>query len=505
MLLSRWRSRRRACKSYLWSLAWLRCRWRRWIHFYIFLVVILVAGVISYRQPFGLLFNIRYLQYGEAALRSVRDQLIQQHKHEQHIAYQWLENVLTHPNEYPNLISNETQQSRFFDYVRLPTSRSSSSYQLLTGPKQRSPAISEPILISVLYSRQDTDHREGKFYIGQVLYHLLKHHHSRFLITLCENNNTREMIPEGIKLIRRLVPVFIVNSVSNSSINNYEREKQAHVQCILANFQSFPSVQHLLLLQDDAEPISEHFYLQLLALIDVRIKQQWPVDGERPLPAFIKIYHPRWLIDYFHPSLYMILQLLSSSFLITFVGFAAVYRYELAVQVSEDSRNDVPFIRSCVLQGKEKTRKLHSHQLYWQAVTSPSLSNTMQYVSALVHQHHRPVYFTLYYLLVTLVLLLLNHSNISWPWRSLHPSFYAIYPAPSCCLPGVLYFRQTYVQVLDYLQRIQCHSRYAIDTAYDDLPTRTHLQTFLVEPNLVHHIGLYSRLRRMYINPYLLD
>ena len=338
MLLSRWRYRRRAYKSYLWSLACVQCRWRRWVHVYIFAMVILVAGVISYRQPFGLLFNMRYLQYGEAALRSVRDQLIQQHKHEQHIAYEWLENVLTHPNDYSNLISNQTHQSRFFDDLRLSGSPSSSFYQLLTRPKQRSSATGEPILISVLYSRQDTDHREGKFYIGQVLYQLLKHHHSRFLITLCENNNSREIIPAGIKLIRRLVPVFIVNSVSDSTINNYEREKQAHVQCILANFQSFPNVQHLLLLQDDAEPISEHFYLQLLSLIDVRIKQQWPVDGERPLPAFIKIYHPRWLIDYFHPSLYMILQLLSSSFLITFVGFSGVHCCELAVQVGDDSR-----------------------------------------------------------------------------------------------------------------------------------------------------------------------
>jgi hypothetical protein len=106
---------------------------------------------------------------------------------------------------------------------------------------------------------------------------------------------------------------------------------------------------------------------------------------------------------------------------------------------------------------------------------------------------------------MTLVLILIDHSNVSWTWRSLHPSFYAIYPAPSCCLPGVIYFRETYIQVMEYLTRIHCHSKYAIDTAFDDLPKHTGLQTFLVEPNLVHHIGLYSRLRRTYVNPYLLD
>jgi hypothetical protein len=115
------------------------------------------------------------------------------------------------------------------------------------------------------------------------------------------------------------------------------------------------------------------------------------------------------------------------------------------------------------------------------------------------------LYFLFYFFLITLVLVLLDHSNVSWTWRSLHPSFYAIYPAPSCCLPGVIYFQETYREIIQYLNSIKCHSKYAIDTAFDDLPKRTQLQTFLVEPNLLHHIGLYSRLRRKYINPYLLD
>ena len=115
------------------------------------------------------------------------------------------------------------------------------------------------------------------------------------------------------------------------------------------------------------------------------------------------------------------------------------------------------------------------------------------------------IHVIVYFLLLTAVLLLINHSNVSWTWRSLHPSLYAIYPAPSCCLPGVIYFRTTYLQVIDYLNGIQCHPKYAIDTAFDDLPRRTSLRTYLIEPNLVHHIGLYSRLHRNYINPYLLD
>ena len=132
-------------------------------------------------------------------------------------------------------------------------------------------------------------------------------------------------------------------------------------------------------------------------------------------------------------------------------------------------------------------------------------SNINSPMSRRVIAHTHWIYFFYYFVLITLVLILLNHSNVSWTWRSLHPSLYAIYPAPSCCIPGVLYFRSTYMQVIDYLNSVKCHNAYPIDSAFDDLPRRIHLQTYLVEPNLVHHIGLYSRLRHNYINPFLLD
>ena len=115
------------------------------------------------------------------------------------------------------------------------------------------------------------------------------------------------------------------------------------------------------------------------------------------------------------------------------------------------------------------------------------------------------LWFCVYFLVMVLVVFLLGHINMSWTWRSLHPAFYALYPAPSCCIPGVLFFRQTYNEIIQYLDNIDCHRTYAIDTAFDDLPRRTGLRTYLLEPNLLQHIGLYSRLRKSYINPYLLD
>jgi len=452
-----------------------RFHWYQYLHFYLFFIILFIACLISYRKPFGLLFNLKYIIYEHSSIDFARENFIKQQKHEQKLAYEWLENLFHNPQNYRNLISNQTNQSHFYNYVQLINNNNHSSfYTLLNKPKQFYLNSTNKIVISILYSKQHTDHHEGKFYIGQLLYHLLKNYHSRFIITLCENNNTNEQISDGIKLIRHLLPVFIVNSQSEILINTYEREKQAHLQCILANFQSFSNINYLLLLQDDAKPISENFYYQLLSLIDYRIKQQWPLNGHRQQPAFIKIYHPRWLISYFHPSLYIITQLIATSFLLTFFCFICFYYFK------------------------------KNNQIQWQYYPRLSLINH-KFLSNLITDNINLLYFLFYYLLITLVLILLNHSNVSWTWRSLHPSFYAIYPAPSCCLPGVIYFRQTYIQVIDYLNSVKCRNGYAIDTAFDDLPKRIHLQTYLVEPNLVHHIGLYSRLRHMYINPYLLD
>ncbi|UJR25551.1 hypothetical protein I4U23_006896 [Adineta vaga] len=447
-------------------------QWPQRIHFYIIFLSLFITCCISYRQPYGLLFSLKHVNFQMSSTEFVRDQLINEHKQQQKLAVEWMDKFITDPSKYPHLMSNLTHQIYFYDYIHPTTS---SAYSLLNKRKQISMNTTNHIVISILYGKQDTDHREGKFYIGQILYHLLKYSHPRFLITLCENNNTNEQISDGIKLIRQIFPVFIVNSISTSSttINTYEREKQAHLQCILANFQSFPNLNHLLLLQDDAEPIHKDFSYQLIKLIDDRIQQQWPLNNHhRQQPAFIKIYHPRWLISYLYPSVYLITQLIATSLLFTFIGYSF---YKLFIEEKNDMKH-------------YPTRISFNNSIFLPEIINRTL-----------------IYFIAYFLLILILLILIDHSNLSWTWRSFHPSFYAIYPAPSCCLPGVLYFRQTYTQVTDYLNQVQCHSKYAIDTAFDDLPRRTNLRTYLVEPNLVHHIGLYSRLRRTYINPYLLD
>jgi hypothetical protein len=336
MFVSRLKYRRNFAKPLLSNISFILFHWQHRIHLYILIIVLFLASLISYYQPFGLLYNLNHIVPERPSIVPIRNILLNKQKQEQRQAYEWLDNLWKNSKNYSNIISYQTEQSRFYDFIHLENI--DSSYKLFDKPKQlplnNQTNINDQIVISILYSQQDIDHHDGKFYVGQVLYHLLKNYHPRFIITLCENNNTNDKISHDIDLIRRLVPVFIINTIyPNQTINIYEQEKQAHLQCIQANFQSFPNVNYFLLLQDDAQPINDDFYLRFLSLIDDRIKQQWPLNGYRQQPAFLKIYHPRWLIDYLHPSLYIITQLIATSLFLTCISFICVYVYQSSMQV----------------------------------------------------------------------------------------------------------------------------------------------------------------------------
>ena len=334
--------RRKFLKLITSSILSILCHWQQCIHLYIFIIVVCITSLISYHKSFGLLYNLKYIVSKSPSIIPKRNSLISKQKQEQKQAYEWLDRLWKNSKNYSNIISNQTEQSRFYDFIDMKNMNSSPSYyRLFEKPKQitlitNRSQTSDQILISILYSRQDVDHLDGKFYIGQILYELLKTYHSRFIITLCENNNTSDKVSDSITLIRRLVPVFIVDSIHPGQINNmYEQEKQAHIQCIMANFQSFPNINYFLLLQDDAQPIDDYFYLRLLSLIDDRIKQQWPLNGYRQQPAFIKMYHPRWLIDYLHPSFYIIVQLIATSLFLTLLGASCFYLFQTIRQVCQ--------------------------------------------------------------------------------------------------------------------------------------------------------------------------
>lgn len=75
------------------------------------------------------------------------------------------------------------------------------------------------------------------------------------------------------------------------------------------------------------------------------------------------------------------------------------------------------------------------------------------------------------------------------------PFGYNILPATECCFPAVMYSNSSVGRVIDFFQSITCRPGYAKDTALYFHYRHSNEQAFVVEPNLVEHIGLASTLR----------
>ena len=72
---------------------------------------------------------------------------------------------------------------------------------------------------------------------------------------------------------------------------------------------------------------------------------------------------------------------------------------------------------------------------------------------------------------------------------------YSTKRAPDCCSPGILYPAHQAKTVVDVLNRTVCNHNYPLDMALATHTRQTQLHTYLVEPNLVKHIGMISTLK----------
>ena len=67
--------------------------------------------------------------------------------------------------------------------------------------------------------------------------------------------------------------------------------------------------------------------------------------------------------------------------------------------------------------------------------------------------------------------------------------------APDCCTPAVLYSSAMADVCADYLSSITCHVDFSVDHALDWLAGTYHYHRYLVEPNIVKHVGMWSSIR----------
>ena len=72
---------------------------------------------------------------------------------------------------------------------------------------------------------------------------------------------------------------------------------------------------------------------------------------------------------------------------------------------------------------------------------------------------------------------------------------YSVLPAPDCCYPAVLYPSHVVPELVYYLDKLTCSMDNRLDSIFEDHLRKKGLDLFLVEPNLVKHIGMYSSIK----------
>ena len=86
-------------------------------------------------------------------------------------------------------------------------------------------------------------------------------------------------------------------------------------------------------------------------------------------------------------------------------------------------------------------------------------------------------------------------------WRRISKGTYTVLPAPNCCSPAILYKADKAKELSDYLKTLKCSATFPIDYAIDQFARDGGYSKFLIEPNLVQHIGMLSTLKSWSLHP----
>ena len=86
-------------------------------------------------------------------------------------------------------------------------------------------------------------------------------------------------------------------------------------------------------------------------------------------------------------------------------------------------------------------------------------------------------------------------------WRRISNCTYTVLPAPNCCSPAILYKADKAKELSDYLKTLKCSATFPIDYAIDQFARDGGYSKFLIEPNLVQHIGMLSTLKSWSLHP----
>ena len=272
----------------------------------------------------------------------------------------------------------------------------------------------------------------------------------RFAVFVCDVYAGPGYHDEAFEL-ERYIPVrrrFVNPSPYHVVMDRFEKEKEDYAYC-LQEASSYKS-KFVLILEDDAVPVNDFESVLHQTLNSLRY------DDSFILKLF---YPPRWQ------------------------GFSSTFRHILELCLFGVFGCTVFYVVNrlliaCTFTSRYFRRYLHSRE---------KTRTTTIYTFVCV-----------YSLLVALVVGRQNWLELR---RVIPPYLYTTVPAPDCCSPAILYPRHTAREITKYLNQTTCSPNYPLDKALDDFRERNDIPAYLIEPNLVRHIGMVSTIKGLTRHP----
>lgn len=107
-------------------------------------------------------------------------------------------------------------------------------------------------------------------------------------------------------------------------------------------------------------------------------------------------------------------------------------------------------------------------------------------------------YYVLGSLITIFVACLSGRQNVM-DVRRLSPQLFKFGPTPACCTPAMLYSSHIIPDLMNYLLH---HSEVNKDLAINDFIVTRNIPGYMLEPNLVRHIGMFTSLESAHKSPY---
>lgn len=251
--------------------------------------------------------------------------------------------------------------------------------------------------------------------------------------------------------------VQVVNRFNKTSpplVHVLEKEKQDYTFCINESLKFSP--RYSLIVEDDAIPRDDFFKVVNHVVLEHLEYRSRRGDHEKvnETVLYVKLYHPERLLGYINLEPDRLTELFGIGFIL---GTLTMLMYEYFV------------ISKLTLS-------------YCQGVFMYCM-------------------FVLYFMLLAVCI---GRPHIVEMRRVFSPFFYSFMRAPECCTPAMLFPAKGAKLVVQYLDSVKCSKGYGKDMALESFRTsRRDFKTYLVQPNLVSHIGLYSSLRLAILDPFI--